>query len=248
MQSYQDALGQFKQEQNEEAYERFLAREETAKAEKEAYDAEQQGLFSTIDAMVDEGYITDKESAIAKMKAYGADDATVQKFSDYWDSTRSKGNTTGTVGGSTGEAADKTVEISGDAVGGEDATGNLATFKYSEENGYSGSLTATSKNSDDPLRVDPQFKRFDFSRDGDEGEVTYDGTTYTIAVSDLQPQSFLSTAKAILGDNYNKPQAMFMYNGEIYMVSDKKYSDGNYKIYLMKGTGDLKDAITDSFK
>ena len=228
MQSYRDALGQFKQEQSEEAYQRFLQSEE----DKKAKESEQAGLFSTVDTMVEEGYITSLKDALAKLKAYGADDATMQKFSDYWEARL--------------PSAEETAEIETKKVAGDDATGNIATFTYNDRDGYSGSLVATSANGDDVLRVDPNFGDFDFDKDGDEGNVEFDGTKYKIAVSSVQNRSFLEKAKEILGDNYNKPHAMFMYNGEIYMVSDKKYGSGEYKIYLMKGTGKLKDAIVNS--
>lgn len=96
MQQYQDAASAYKQKMDEDAYTRFLEREK----EKESAKAIQDAYVQTIDAYVKEGYIETKDAAIEALRAYGADEETVQRYSDYWDKTHEQGNTTNQEGGS----------------------------------------------------------------------------------------------------------------------------------------------------
>ena len=216
------------------------------------------------------------EGAKAHMKLMGATNETINEFIEFYNANEEGANlnplpterpqtdSTTPQTDSTTTQTDSTTTKNQNGGGtnvtvSNATTGNAATFTRQKMEGpythtgdvdgyiYTGSLVATSSNGNDVMRVDPKFSSFNFKKDGDKGKVEFDGEKFTIAVSDMQPESFSKIARDILGDNY-KDHAVFMYNDEIYMVSDGKYSNGEYKVYLMKGTAWLKEQIKNKLK
>lgn len=115
-------------------------------------------------------------------------------------------------------------------------------FYESNDGKLSRTLIATSDNGNEKFRVDPNFKKFVWS-EGDKAKVEFDGENYRVKVGSLTLEEDVPFFKELLGLSTNedlKPQTVFMYKDNIYIVSDLKHSrSGEYQIYKLTGTDDL---------
>ena len=115
-------------------------------------------------------------------------------------------------------------------------------FYESNDGKLSRTLIATSANGNEKFRVDPNFRKFIWA-EGDKAEVEFNGEDYSVKVGSLTLEEDVPFFKELLGLSTNEdliPQTVFMYQDNIYIVSDLKHSrSGEYQIYKLTNTDDL---------
>jgi hypothetical protein len=223
MQSYQDALGQFKQEQNEEAYERFLAREEQQKqAEQESKDY-QSTLYNGAIELLNEGYTAEQVKQF--MAGNNADESTIAKFDEFYAAGGESGITGSTASGTSGSTGKLTADTD---------------YNYTSQNFQ----VSTSRDKDrfklqganDVFRVSVGGKDYK-AKTGDKIEVE-EGDTDSDNAKLLQ----YANDKVAKG-------AVFLFKGKVYVKdSDGSVYPVNQKGWAKDAYKAIKEGLTNEFK
>ena len=259
MQKYQDAAAEFKLAQDEQAYNEFLAKQEKAKAEEE----EQRAMYTTMIDLIDTGYISAEknaaipyDAAIARLKAAGASEETIQNFTKYFDKVFGTTNGKGGDNGNSstppkdpviedapieeGQAKQHTFSVNNNVYSGGyvpynhtyEQKGNSGAFiKQTQDDGsvvYAGPLVATAKNTSDSLRVDPKMSSFNW--DKIEGGTAGEGSNAASGKFDYNGTTYkVEIEMPCMNEEFSNKAKMILGDGYL----DHSVFMYNNKIYLV---------------